>query len=74
MNCLPHSHVLISDLIILVGKAKATDKKPKFLKSKPKKDDTVTEGNEKLVDNQKNLCKQALCKYGKKVSLLHKSL
>ena len=55
MNCLPHSHVLISDLIILVGKAKATDKKPKFLKSKPKKDVNVTEGNEKLVDNQKNL-------------------
>ena len=65
VNCLPRSHVLISDLTILAGKAKATVKKT-FLKSKPKKDDTVTEGNEKLVDKQKNLFKQALCKYGKK--------
>ena len=27
VNCLPHSHVLIFDLIILSGKAKATVKK-----------------------------------------------
>ena len=37
VNCLPHSHVLIFDLIILSGKAKATVKKTLVSEIKTKK-------------------------------------